>query len=339
MTPRLRMATIIDQARIRDWYVQHATTLNQNDAYLLAETDEVLIGLLSYQLLNPDTPPTNPLRLFRQHLPCARAHANHCMQRPQHIRLRHMLTVPDSDRTAGTLLDHLGHDLATDNMTEIRVGIGITDTETTQRDRYQALGFTPSLWLFQCPLPLPNVSTDDDKPCIRPAARRDLPTLSLLFRDYLTGEEQRADFFRLRPDIDWQHLITAKRRCRDRILLIAEYNDQLSGFIDISLTPSTLSHIRRLARWAWNRLRGQSTAPPLWQRTASVQGIYTVPRYQRHGIATALLHHAADRARQQGATTLHAPIWAANHASQAFFRHQGLTPQRLILRRPIRASR
>ena len=331
------MATTIDQARIRDWYAQHAITINQNDAYLLAETDRKLIGLISYRLLNPDTPPTNPLRLLYQHLPCGRSHANHCMQRPQHIRLRHMLTIPDGDMTAVALLDHLSNHLTANRMTEIRVGIGVTDTDTAQRDRYQALGFTPSLWLFQCPLPLLNASTDNTV-CVRPAAHRDQLPLSLLFRDYLIGEEQRADFFRLRPDIDWQHLITAKRRCRDRILLVAEYNNQLSGFIDISLTPSMLSHIRSLARWGWQRLRRQPSVLPVWRRTASVQGIYTAPDYQRHGIATALLHHAAARACQQGAIELHAPIWAANHVSQAFFRRQGLTPARLILRRPLRTT-
>ena len=303
---------------------------------LLAETDDQrLLGLVAYRIIDPDAVPVSFIDKLRQNLPCGLAQARTYRQTLRHIRLHGLYTEPDFPETATALLDHLSADLSGESVTELRVPIAATDT--AQRDRYQALGFTPSLWLFQYPLPLLNASTDNTV-CVRPAAHRDQLPLSLLFRDYLIGEEQRADFFRLRPDIDWQHLITAKRRCRDRILLVAEYNNQLSGFIDISLTPSMLRHIRSLARWGWHRLRRQPTVLPVWRRTASVQGIYTAPDYQRHGIATALLHNAAARACQQGAIELHAPIWAANHVSQAFFRRQGLTPARLILRRPLRTT-
>lgn len=329
MNLNIRPATAADQPCLAAWLARQADPPPLSEPALLAETDDRLLGWLSYQVSPSGIAPARQLDWIRSRRACWLAQWSTCAQEPRYVRLQRLVTEPDSAATAAALLDHLSAHLAAESITQLRVTVAAADA--AQCARYQELGFTPSLWLFQRPLPLS--ATTDPAPRIRPATRRDLPALTTLLVDYITGEEQRADFFRLRPDADWRRLAVAKWRCRDRILLVADREGPLAGFIDVSLTPSTLGYMRSLARWGWNWLRGHRAAPPVWRRIARVEGIYTTPDQRRHGVAAALLHHAAARAVRQGAAVLHAPIWAVNHTSQAFCRRQGLTPTRLVLRR------
>lgn len=332
MPPNIRPATTADRPRLAAWLAHQSTPPVVDGPCLLAEASDRILGLLSYRIIAADAAPTNLLDWMRRHRPCVLAQGRAWAQIPRHVDLQRLLTEPDSTETAAALLDHLSFRLATESVSQLRVTID--ESDSALRVRYQELGFTPSLWLLQCPLPVLPAATDAE-PRIRPAERHDLTALTALLVDFITGEERRADFFRLRPDTDWRRLAAAKRRCRDRILLVAEHEGQPSGFIDVSLTPSTLGYLLSVARWGWNRLRGHRAAPPAWRHKASIEGIYTAPDRRRQGIAAALLRDAASRAHRQGATELQAPIWAANHASQAFFRRQGLIPVRLALRKRL----
>ena len=66
-----------------------------------------------------------------------------------------------------------------------------------------------------------------------------------------------------------------------------------------------------------------------------IHQIAVAPDHRRKGVATALLEHARDLARQEGIARLQIDVYSANHDARAFYASQGFDTFREMMERDI----
>lgn len=74
------------------------------------------------------------------------------------------------------------------------------------------------------------------------------------------------------------------------------------------------------------------------EKTAYLEALVVDCRYRRQGIATLLLRKAECRAHAWGAVRMDLNVWDFNREALAFYRKEGLLPQRWILEKDLRGE-
>lgn len=156
----------------------------------------------------------------------------------------------------------------------------------------------------------------DNRFIIRPAARRDVPSLVHLYQKQIHQQQALASDIALLDQIDWQGYIAAKLRDAKMQILIVEQQGRLCGFSELwSLAPRERGLIRRIKR-TMVQLPQQSSL-------GVVQEIYVASDLRQRGLASALLAASHRWFEQQGVQEVQAAIWFHNASSRQFFQKFG----------------
>ena len=142
---------------------------------------------------------------------------------------------------------------------------------------------------------------------IRPARRRDLPSLgrlgALLVRTHYEFDRQRFLAPGAGTEKGYAWFLGTQRRSRRAVVLVAERDHQVIGYVYAALEPQS-----------WKELR---------EPAGFIHDVAIDPGARRGGVATALIRAATDWLAERGAPRVIICTADRNHAAQALFDRLG----------------
>jgi ribosomal protein S18 acetylase RimI-like enzyme len=172
--------------------------------------------------------------------------------------------------------------------------------------------------------------TDARPMIVRPATLADVPRLIALFQQAIAHQRQLATFFDLTPSVDWERFAEAKLRHPRERVLVAEWDAEVVGYIDVRM-PFSPRHgrLRRMLR----RLVSAHHTPTIVQprRAGWIEDCYVQPQARRRGIGRALVQAALAWFRARHVTRVDLAVLVANREGLAFWEKQGFAPLRMLL--------
>ncbi len=175
---------------------------------------------------------------------------------------------------------------------------------------------------------------------VRDARLEDTAALAGLARAEAEHQLKVGAGFRMAGNADWAAYISQRLKRPNGVILVAELNGELVGFVDLRIAgkgrPAAASNEGRLRRLllGWRRKATADQSALVEPSSAGViDDIYVVPQCRNRGIATDLLRRGVAWLEDRQVSEIEAAIWAGNEASLAFFNKAGFEKARVLVRR------
>jgi ribosomal protein S18 acetylase RimI-like enzyme len=175
---------------------------------------------------------------------------------------------------------------------------------------FRRTGFNDSRVTIQRNLPkrLPK-----EKEFIRFADNDDLAQLVDLVKKQIMYQELLANSFELQIGIDWSRYVLSIMKNRSAVLLVAEQNGQLVGYVEAWIflrgVYGIKSNIRSMAR----RFIFPTQEQP--ERFGVMEHVYVLPEFRKGNVAQNLFLGASNWLRDQGVEKVLGSVWVNNEST------------------------
>ena len=171
---------------------------------------------------------------------------------------------------------------------------------------------------------------------IRKAIKKDVLHLSKLFQQEIEYHQCLAGYYELLPNFAWVAYTEEKLKDHNGVVLVAEYNESLAGFIyirtiDYRLTNRYKSILQRIR----SNFKKRTSFPIKPLRWGVIEECYVIPSLRRQGIGSQLVFSAMKWFQSKKIGRIELSYVTKNKEGEAFWRKFGFEIFRLSLSKDL----
>lgn len=176
---------------------------------------------------------------------------------------------------------------------------------------------------------------------VRPAAPSDIPALARLAREEAEYQAGLDVGLQVEPNADWNAYVAARLRRSNAVILVADRDGELLGYIDIRIRQQGFAPERSRLKTSFRRLldRLRKAQPSVLghRRYAFIEDIYVTPRLRRTGVEVfnRLFQHGMEWSRQRDVGEVEGVISASNGAVLDLAEKLGFQRARVMVRKKL----